>query len=96
MFRSVGGAFGISLITVILHLSSTLPMGLEFTFISFDPVLLFTVLLKGESLWRKGTHFWEIFEKGVTAGYQEIIGRAMDKDWLPSPNTFAHYFAHGV
>jgi MFS family permease len=45
MFRSVGGAFGISLITVILHLSSTPANGFSITFISFGLGLLFTIPL---------------------------------------------------
>ena len=45
MFRGVGGAFGISLITVILHLSSTPGNGFSITFISFGLGLLFTIPL---------------------------------------------------
>jgi MFS family permease len=45
MFRSVGGAIGISLITIILHLSSTPTNGFRITFISFGLVLLFTIHL---------------------------------------------------
>ena len=45
MFRSVGGAFGISLITIILHLSSTPANGFRITFISFGLLLLFTIRL---------------------------------------------------
>ena len=45
MFRSVGGAFGISLITIILHLSSTPANGFRITFISFGLGLLFTIPL---------------------------------------------------
>jgi len=45
MFRAVGGAFGISLITIILHLSSTTAKGFGTTFISFGLGLLFTVPL---------------------------------------------------
>jgi EmrB/QacA subfamily drug resistance transporter len=45
MFRSVGGAFGISLITIILHLSSTPTNGFRITFISFSLVVLFTIPL---------------------------------------------------
>jgi EmrB/QacA subfamily drug resistance transporter len=45
MFRSVGGAFGISLITIILHLSSTPANGFKTTFISFGLGLLFTIPL---------------------------------------------------
>ncbi len=45
MFRSVGGAIGISLITIILHLSSTPTSGFRITFISFGLVLLFTIPL---------------------------------------------------
>jgi EmrB/QacA subfamily drug resistance transporter len=57
MFRSVGGAFGISLITVILHLSSTPANGFSITFISFGLGLLFTIPLvflmpAGKGEWR--------------------------------------------
>jgi EmrB/QacA subfamily drug resistance transporter len=45
MFRGVGGAFGISLITVILHLSSTPGNGFSITFISFGLGLLSTIPL---------------------------------------------------
>ncbi len=45
MFRSVGGAFGISLITIILHSSSTPTKGFGATFISFGLGLLFTIPL---------------------------------------------------
>ena len=45
MFRSVGGAFGISLITIILHLSSTPDRGFRITFFSFGLGLLFTIPL---------------------------------------------------
>jgi EmrB/QacA subfamily drug resistance transporter len=45
MFRSVGGAFGISVITIILHLSSTPANGFEITFFSFGLALLFAVSL---------------------------------------------------
>jgi MFS family permease len=45
MFRSVGGAIGISLITMILHLSSTRANGFRTTFISFGLGLLFTIPL---------------------------------------------------
>ncbi len=45
MFRSVGGAFGISLITIILHSSSTPANGFGTTFISFGLGLLFTIPL---------------------------------------------------
>jgi EmrB/QacA subfamily drug resistance transporter len=45
MFRGVGGAFGISLITIILHLSSILSNGFSITFISFGLGLLFTIPL---------------------------------------------------
>ncbi|HUL30126.1 MAG TPA: MFS transporter, partial [Thermodesulfobacteriota bacterium] len=40
MFRSVGGAFGISLITIILHSSSTPSQGFRATFLSFGLGLL--------------------------------------------------------
>jgi MFS family permease len=45
MFRSVGGAFGISVITVILHLSSTPANGFRTVFISFGLALLLTIPL---------------------------------------------------
>ena len=45
MFRSVGGAIGISLITMILHLSSTPVKGFRVTFFCFGLVLLFTIPL---------------------------------------------------
>ena len=45
MFRSVGGAFGISLITLILHSSSTPANGFRTTFISFGLGLLLTIPL---------------------------------------------------
>jgi EmrB/QacA subfamily drug resistance transporter len=45
MFRAVGGAFGISLITIILHLGSTPAIGFSITFISFGLGLLFTIPL---------------------------------------------------
>jgi EmrB/QacA subfamily drug resistance transporter len=57
MFRSVGGAFGISLITIILHLSSTPANGFRIAFISFGLGLLFTIPLvflmpTGKKEWR--------------------------------------------
>jgi Na+/melibiose symporter-like transporter len=45
MFRSVGGAFGISIITIILHLSSTPASGFRITFISFGLALLSAIYL---------------------------------------------------
>jgi EmrB/QacA subfamily drug resistance transporter len=45
MFRSVGGAFGISLITIILHSSSTPAHGFRTTFLSFGLGLLLTIPL---------------------------------------------------
>ena len=45
MFRSVGGAFGISLITMILHSSSTPARGFSATFLSFGLGLLLTIPL---------------------------------------------------
>ena len=45
MFRSVGGALGISLITIILHLSSTPAKGFKVTFIAFGLGLLFSIPL---------------------------------------------------
>jgi MFS family permease len=58
MFRSVGGAFGISLITIILHLSSTPADGFKITFISFGLGLLFSIPLvflmpSGRERWNK-------------------------------------------
>jgi EmrB/QacA subfamily drug resistance transporter len=45
MFRAVGGAFGISLITIILHLSLTLSGGFRSIFLSFGLGLLLAVPL---------------------------------------------------
>ncbi|HYA94200.1 MAG TPA: hypothetical protein VEK32_22155, partial [Thermodesulfobacteriota bacterium] len=45
MFRYVGGAFGISLITIILHLGSTRQSGFRATFILFGLGLLFAIPL---------------------------------------------------
>jgi EmrB/QacA subfamily drug resistance transporter len=45
MFRAVGGVFGISLITFILHLSSNPGNGFRITFISFGFGLLFAIPL---------------------------------------------------
>jgi EmrB/QacA subfamily drug resistance transporter len=45
MFRTVGGALGISLITVILHSTSNLGNGFRITFISFGVGLLFAIPL---------------------------------------------------
>jgi len=45
MFRSVGGAVGISIITIILHLSSSPVNGFKITFLSFGLGLLFTIPL---------------------------------------------------
>ncbi len=45
MFRYVGGAFGISLITIILHGGSTSASGFRVTFISFGLGLLLTIPL---------------------------------------------------
>ena len=45
MFRSVGGAIGISLITIILHSSSTPAHGFRTTFVSFGLGLLLTIPL---------------------------------------------------
>ena len=57
MFRSVGGALGISLITVILHFSSTPANGFRTIFISFGLGLLFAIPLvffmpSGKKRWR--------------------------------------------
>ena len=59
MFRSIGGALGISLITVILHLSSTPANGFRMVFLSFGLGLLFTIPLAflmptGRKGWREG------------------------------------------
>jgi MFS family permease len=45
MFRFLGGAFGISLITIILHLSPTPANGFRITFVSFGLGLLFSIPL---------------------------------------------------
>ena len=45
MFRSVGGAIGISVITIILHLSSTPALGFKAAFLLFGIGLLFAVPL---------------------------------------------------
>jgi EmrB/QacA subfamily drug resistance transporter len=45
MFRNVGGALGISVITIILHSSSTPANGFRATFVSFGLGLLFTIPL---------------------------------------------------
>jgi MFS family permease len=45
MFRTVGGALGISLITIILHSTSDLGNGFKITFISFGLGLLFAIPL---------------------------------------------------
>ncbi len=45
MFRSVGGALGISIITIILHVSSTPTKGFRVTFIAFGLGLLFSIPL---------------------------------------------------
>jgi len=45
MFRSVGGAFGISLITIILHSSPTPVLGFRVTFLSFGLGLLLCIPL---------------------------------------------------
>jgi EmrB/QacA subfamily drug resistance transporter len=59
MFRSIGGALGISLITVILHLSSTPGNGFRTVFLSFGLGLLFTIPLvffmpTGKKGWGEG------------------------------------------
>ena len=61
MFRSVGGAFGISLITIILHSSSTPANGFRTAFISFGLGLLLTVPLvflmpTGTKGWGEGSN----------------------------------------
>ncbi|MGZ3568782.1 MAG: DHA2 family efflux MFS transporter permease subunit [Thermodesulfobacteriota bacterium] len=58
MFRFLGGAFGISLITIILHLSSTRADGFKITFIAFGLGLLFSIPLvflmpSGKERWNK-------------------------------------------
>jgi MFS family permease len=45
MFRTVGGALGVSLITIILHSTSDLGNGFRITFISFGLGLLFAIPL---------------------------------------------------
>ncbi len=45
MFRFVGGAIGISLITIILHVSATPAHGFRFAFFSFGTVLFLTIPL---------------------------------------------------
>ena len=45
MFRTVGGALGVSLITIILHSTSDLANGFRITFISFGLGLLFAIPL---------------------------------------------------
>jgi EmrB/QacA subfamily drug resistance transporter len=45
MFRTVGGALGVSLITIILHSTSDLRNGFKITFISFGLGLLFAIPL---------------------------------------------------
>jgi EmrB/QacA subfamily drug resistance transporter len=45
MFRTVGGALGVSLITIILHSTSDLGNGFKITFISFGLGLLFAIPL---------------------------------------------------
>jgi MFS family permease len=45
MFRYVGGAFGISLVTIILHSSTSAATGFKTTFISFGLGLLITIPL---------------------------------------------------
>jgi EmrB/QacA subfamily drug resistance transporter len=57
MFRSVGGAFGISLTTIILHLSSTPTQGFTISFLSVGLGFLFTIPLvflmpSGKKEWR--------------------------------------------
>ncbi|MGA2467011.1 MAG: MFS transporter [Thermodesulfobacteriota bacterium] len=57
MFRAVGGVFGISIITIILHLSSTSANGFRITFVSFGLGLLFAIPLvflmpTGKKGWR--------------------------------------------
>jgi len=57
MFRSVGGVTGISLITMILHLSSTPAKGFRTTFFCFGLGLLFTIPLV--FLMPSGRRGWE-------------------------------------
>jgi len=45
MFRTVGGALGVSLITIILHSTSDLAYGFRITFISFGLGLLVAIPL---------------------------------------------------
>jgi sugar phosphate permease len=44
-FRSVGAAIGISVVTIILHLSSSPAVGFRVIFISFGLILLLTIPL---------------------------------------------------
>ncbi len=59
MFRYVGGALGISLITIILHLSATPVLAFRATFIAFGLGLLATIPLvflmpSGKQQWAAG------------------------------------------
>ena len=59
MFRTIGGALGVSLITLILHLSSNPGDGFSIIFISFGLGLLFAIpfvflMPAGKREWRKG------------------------------------------
>jgi EmrB/QacA subfamily drug resistance transporter len=66
MFRYVGGAFGISLITIILHLGSSPVGGFRATFISFGLGLLFTIPLV--FLMPTGKKGWGTKESGLRQG----------------------------
>jgi tellurite resistance protein TehA-like permease len=62
MFVFVGGALGISFITIILHLSSTPAIGFRIAFISFGLGLLFTIPLvflmpSGKKGWDKAGRY---------------------------------------
>jgi len=66
MFRYVGGAFGISLITIILHLGSTPESGFRATFILFGLGLLFAIPLV--FLMPTGKQGWGTRESGLRQG----------------------------
>jgi hypothetical protein len=56
MFRYVGGAFGISLTTIVLHSTATPATGFQVTFLSFGLVLFLTIpaLMSRASTWPAG------------------------------------------
>jgi EmrB/QacA subfamily drug resistance transporter len=67
MFRAVGGVFGISLITFILHLSSNPGNGFRITFISFGLGLLFAIPLVFLMPTGKKEHKTEIYQVDITS-----------------------------